>query len=249
MIVKCPKCRFKYEMPVAPDTKELACVCSRCGFPFSYVVPEDAQSEAQIPQEMMVESHLPSVYNKRYNNYQLNKNNQHNIIIKEKKECPYCGEEILITAKKCKHCGEWLDINNEGVNLDNSQLQGDTYESLNDNYKKQNTLGNAFQKDGYNEENKNALPVQFIIISIILGIYYKSWWVGIGTFIGLSILIILPYVGNIICFLLSILYARIGYELGSYFFTNNVGWVIAFITGFGSLGINLNSKNWLKNIM
>ena len=27
----------------------------------------------------------------------------------EKKNCPYCGEEILAVAKKCKHCGEWLD--------------------------------------------------------------------------------------------------------------------------------------------
>jgi len=26
-----------------------------------------------------------------------------------KKQCPFCGEEILSTAKKCKHCGEWLD--------------------------------------------------------------------------------------------------------------------------------------------
>ena len=25
------------------------------------------------------------------------------------KKCPYCGEEILSTAKKCKHCGEWLE--------------------------------------------------------------------------------------------------------------------------------------------
>ena len=25
-----------------------------------------------------------------------------------KKNCPYCGEEIMATAKKCKHCGEWL---------------------------------------------------------------------------------------------------------------------------------------------
>lgn len=24
-------------------------------------------------------------------------------------KCPYCGEEILKTAKKCKHCGEWLN--------------------------------------------------------------------------------------------------------------------------------------------
>ena len=27
---------------------------------------------------------------------------------KETKRCPYCGEEIMATAKKCKHCGEWL---------------------------------------------------------------------------------------------------------------------------------------------
>ena len=27
---------------------------------------------------------------------------------KETKRCPYCGEEILATAKKCKHCKEWL---------------------------------------------------------------------------------------------------------------------------------------------
>lgn len=31
---------------------------------------------------------------------------------KEKKKCPYCGQEILAIAKKCKHCGEWLDSTN-----------------------------------------------------------------------------------------------------------------------------------------
>ena len=25
------------------------------------------------------------------------------------KQCPYCSEEILTTAKKCKHCGEFID--------------------------------------------------------------------------------------------------------------------------------------------
>lgn len=24
------------------------------------------------------------------------------------KQCPYCGEDISVNAKKCKHCGEWL---------------------------------------------------------------------------------------------------------------------------------------------
>jgi hypothetical protein len=27
----------------------------------------------------------------------------------ETKDCPFCSEQILATAKKCKHCGEWLD--------------------------------------------------------------------------------------------------------------------------------------------
>ena len=28
----------------------------------------------------------------------------------DRKNCPYCGEEIAATAKKCRFCGEWLEI-------------------------------------------------------------------------------------------------------------------------------------------
>lgn len=68
MIVKCPKCRFKYETPVAPGVKELSCVCSRCGFPFTYAVPEDVQNE--VHQESTSHTQQPSsnVQRERYNN-------------------------------------------------------------------------------------------------------------------------------------------------------------------------------------
>lgn len=40
MNVKCPKCRYRYDTQVASGIKEVACVCPRCGTPFTFVVPE-----------------------------------------------------------------------------------------------------------------------------------------------------------------------------------------------------------------
>ncbi|OVE79444.1 hypothetical protein BVY01_02465, partial [bacterium I07] len=37
--------------------------------------------------------------------------------MKETKECPYCSETILATAKKCRFCGEWFE-EKEHINLD-----------------------------------------------------------------------------------------------------------------------------------
>ncbi len=40
----------------------------------------------------------------------------------ETKLCPYCGQEIMATAKKCKHCGKWLEKKctkcGEWINID-----------------------------------------------------------------------------------------------------------------------------------
>ncbi len=36
----------------------------------------------------------------------------------ETKVCPFCGEEILATAKKCKHCGEWLNYKDTSTKSD-----------------------------------------------------------------------------------------------------------------------------------
>ena len=46
----------------------------------------------------------------------------------EKKECPYCGEEIPASAVKCKHCGEWVEDYNDEEDTDSDETgkSGDT---------------------------------------------------------------------------------------------------------------------------
>ena len=36
--VKCPRCRYRYTAPVSPGINELACVCERCGTPFTFSI-------------------------------------------------------------------------------------------------------------------------------------------------------------------------------------------------------------------
>lgn len=48
MQVKCPKCRFRYDITAPSGMSEIACVCPRCGQPFAYLM-EDAANEQTEP--------------------------------------------------------------------------------------------------------------------------------------------------------------------------------------------------------
>lgn len=51
MEVKCPKCRYRYDTPVASGENEVACVCPRCGVPFtlSMTVKYKMQEGGEVP--------------------------------------------------------------------------------------------------------------------------------------------------------------------------------------------------------
>lgn len=44
----------------------------------------------------------------------------------ETKNCPFCGEEIMATAKKCKHCGEWLEKQEENLETKECPVCGES---------------------------------------------------------------------------------------------------------------------------
>ncbi len=41
MIVKCPKCRFHFDVPAWPGATQLQCNCARCGTPFTYTIADE----------------------------------------------------------------------------------------------------------------------------------------------------------------------------------------------------------------
>lgn len=51
MQVKCPKCRFRYDVAVTPGLTEAACVCPRCGTPFTHVIHDDDASRQHVEQQ------------------------------------------------------------------------------------------------------------------------------------------------------------------------------------------------------
>ena len=48
--VKCPKCRFRYDVAVSAGMNEVACVCPRCGTPFTFAVTEGDDRTVQQPE-------------------------------------------------------------------------------------------------------------------------------------------------------------------------------------------------------
>ena len=49
MEIKCPKCRFRFEVDCPQGVRTLSCVCPRCGTPFAHELPTDDEATAAAP--------------------------------------------------------------------------------------------------------------------------------------------------------------------------------------------------------
>lgn len=55
MNVKCPKCRFRFDVPASPGMTELQCNCPRCGTPFTYNVEDSDDVEGLSSAQKLVD--------------------------------------------------------------------------------------------------------------------------------------------------------------------------------------------------
>ena len=100
MIIKCEKCRYKFNVEVHGEERQIKCICPRCGC-------EIEKSAAALVSHSAIES----INSERTDH--LADEERTSRPKEETKRCPYCGEEILAIARKCKHCGSWLDEQSE----------------------------------------------------------------------------------------------------------------------------------------
>ena len=96
------------------------------------------------------------------------------MVSKEKKQCPYCGEEILAVAKKCKHCGEWLD-EDENSNEEEVNDEQDTDEEEEEAYDYSPSTGNFG-----NKILKRIAGTAIILLVAFLAFEFGGWNVAWG---------------------------------------------------------------------
>src|SRR4030043_527181 len=99
----------------------------------------------------------------------------------ETKKCPYCSEQILITAKKCKHCGEWLEESQERKGADWSEKGSVDARNVSKGLKQK-------EQDDFSQ---GCFGIACLVVSIVIGVFVSrtfdsskvGWIVGIIVFI------------------------------------------------------------------
>lgn len=156
----------------------------------------------------------------------------------ETKSCPYCGEEILATAKKCKHCGKWLEQKcpqcGEWVKAEAKKCRYCGYwldpwqRRLQEKAEQKKAAANATNitdiqaaiEERKDEENAGCiLQTECAIIVVLVGLLCDwPWWkYAIGLFVA-YLLLNIHFLRVIYCLAASFVWGVIGVTLSPYLF-------------------------------
>lgn len=174
-------------------------------------------------------------------------------------ECPYCGEDIRVTARKCKHCGEWLDDDDEEYDDDFSEgdddseadeqdvVAGDKTKIVvnpnivvqNHNHQEQHVIVSS----GGSGESDGCLWTQVALVAVGLGFAFKGFWYGVAAFILLAIAIFIPYLGPALCVILGLAFGVVAGVLSAAFGAATwIAWLIGIVSSIALVMWNLEDR-------
>ena len=139
-------------------------------------------------------------------------------------KCSECKSDVSNKASSCPKCGAPITITKvaqERAALNQAKL---------------------------NEQLSGPFMVQILIVAGALGWYEKSWPYFGGSFLRLFVLLMIPYVGRILSFLLAGAFAFIGYQLGIRWWGTNGGYVLGGLFFMMSLAASIGGTDYMRDI-
>lgn len=91
--------------------------------------------------------------------------------------------------------------------------------------------------------------MESLVFAVIAGLGSHSWWVFGGVFIGLPMLLAVPYLGALIIVLISGIYGVLAYSLASLLIPQQAGVIVATILVFlVALGVHFGAATHAKDL-
>jgi hypothetical protein len=99
----------------------------------------------------------------------------------------------------------------------------------------------------FNERNVKYLAGEILIISAIVGFMAQSWWGFGGIYLVLMIFCCIKPLAMPLALALSIIWAVIGYYIGS-IFSESASFVVAILGLLGGIGCHLSALEWVRDL-
>ncbi len=81
----------------------------------------------------------------------------------------------------------------------------------------------------YEYRNRNIIGGEILILAVLFGVYFSSWWVFGGILIGGVLMLFIRILSILLCAVLTLAWGGIGFALGMGFGSDAAGYVLAGI--------------------
>lgn len=176
------------------------------------------------------------------------------------KKCPYCGEEIALSAKKCRYCGEWLDDSKSSIPASAQTLSSTPVNSGKNpsqitytesgqpivvNVSNQQSVEQTqtlIVTNGSSEGAPGWIFTEMWVIAAGIGIALSSWWWFLGIGVIGSVLLMVPYIGAVMCVVIGLGWGIIAAAIGAALFSTSAAWVLGILFGAGAIYGHLEAR-------